>query len=179
MITKPAMFSAQQMEIIEAAESRALEIVSNAYKMSKSQWLRNRYDIKTLKDLERKEIVDGPFAQIIRYESKKHPASLGSSVHDVYRICLQDNAILAVAAQYRQIQLLPFSLYIITHELIHIVRFSHYKQGFEATESEKFNEEKRVHRRTRDLLRDVPIAGMDSVLKFYCNWHHPLESFET
>ncbi len=131
MITKAAMFSAKQMEIIEAAESRALEIVSNAYKMSESQWLRNRYDIKTLKDLERKEIVDGPFAQIIRYESKKHPASLGSSVHDVYRICLQDNAILAVAAQYRQIQLLPFSLYIITHELIHIVRFSHYKQGFE------------------------------------------------
>jgi len=44
----------------------AEELVSEYYKMSASQRLRPKYDVKTLVDLDPAEIVHGPFAQIIR-----------------------------------------------------------------------------------------------------------------
>ena len=71
-------FDRPQIETVNNAVSMAEELVSNYYKMSASQWLRQRYDIKTLKDLEPAEIVHGPFAQIIRYRGQPKDCSLGS-----------------------------------------------------------------------------------------------------
>ena len=43
----------------------AEELVSNNYKMSASQWLGRRYDVKTLAELKPEEIIDGPFAEFL------------------------------------------------------------------------------------------------------------------
>ena len=153
----------------------AEELVSNFYKMSASQWLRRRYDVKTLADLSPDEIVQGPFAQVIRYEGQRKESSLGSSAYDFYKICLQDHAILTAIAQSPGIKLLPFILYIVTHELIHIVRFSKFLQGFDASQNEMAAEEARVHEITREIIGTVGIAGLDNVLKFYGKWRHPID----
>jgi hypothetical protein len=73
------------------------------------------------------------------------------------------------------IELYPFSLYIITHELIHIVRFSKFIQSFDASSEERMAEEKRVHRRTHDILHPVQIEGLLKVLEFYNDWRVPYE----
>ena len=73
------------------------------------------------------------------------------------------------------IALFPFSLYIITHELIHIVRFSKFLQNFEASDRERMAEEKRVHQRTHLILQPVQVTGLASVLEFYNDWHVPYE----
>ena len=44
-------FSAHQLKIVNNTVSMAEELVSNYYKMSASQWLRPKYDVKTLVDL--------------------------------------------------------------------------------------------------------------------------------
>jgi hypothetical protein len=72
-------------------------------------------------------------------------------------------------------QLFPLVLYIATHELIHIVRFSKFLQSFDASPEETLAEEKRVHAETRDILMSVSIEGMGNVLDFYSKWHHPFE----
>lgn len=59
-------FNPQQLSIITHAAGMAEELVSNHFKMSASQWLRPKYDVKTLAELDPTEVVDGPFAQIIR-----------------------------------------------------------------------------------------------------------------
>jgi hypothetical protein len=64
---KLKQFTSDQIEIVNSSVEMAEELVSNYYKMSASQWLRRRYDIKTLANLSSDEIVHGPFAQIIRY----------------------------------------------------------------------------------------------------------------
>ncbi len=148
----------------------AEDLVSNQYKMSASQWLRHKYDVKTLIDLNDDEIINGPFAQILRFEGKRNNRSLGSSSYDFYKICLQDNSILAAMDQLPGIKLFPFTLYIVVHELIHIVRFSKFKQGFEASDEEKMNEEKRVHEITRKLLESVNVEGVGNVIRFYGQW---------
>lgn len=148
----------------------AEELVSNHFKMSPNEWLRPKYDIKTLIEMKDEEIVETPFAQIIRYQGQRKGSSLGSESYDFYKICLQDHTILAILEQNMDLALMPFCLYIITHELIHIVRFSKFLQSFDASQDEKLAEEKRVHSITRRILAPVGVPGIDRVLEFYNKW---------
>jgi len=168
-------FNPDQIAVVNNGVAMSEELVSNFYKMSASQWLSRRYDIKTLADLNPEETVYGPFAQVIRYQGQRKDASLGSAAYDFYKICLQDHAILAAIAQSPGIKLLPFILYIVTHELIHIVRFSKFLQGFDASQNEIAAEETRVHEITREILGPVGIPGLDIVLKFYDKWRQPID----
>jgi len=168
-------FDSKQIKIINNAVAMAEELVSNFYKMSASQWLARRYDVKTLAELNPEEIIDGPFAQIIRYKGRRKNTSLGSATYDFYKICLQDHTIQTILKKSAGIELFPFALYIITHELIHIVRFSKFLQSFEASAPERMAEEKRVHLRTHEILKPVQIDGLPKVLDFYNDWHVPYE----
>jgi len=168
-------FKSEQLDTVNNAVAMAEELVSNAYKMSENQWLRRRYDVSTLAELAQDEIVDGPFAQVIRFSGRLKGSSLGSSTYDYYKICLQDHSILDALQQSPNMRLFPLVLYITTHELIHIVRFSKFLQSFDASPDETLAEEKRVHAKTRNILIPVKVAGLTKVLEFYGKWHQPFE----
>ena len=172
-------FGSKQLKIVNNAVAMAEELVSNNYKMSASQWLGPRYDVKTLAELKPEEIIDGPFAQLIRYKGQRKNTSLGSATYDFYKICLQDHTIRSTLEQTREIELFPFSLYIIVHELIHIVRFSKFLQSFDASAEERMEEEKRVHRRTHEILKPVQMQGLKTVLDFYNDWREAYEDLRT
>lgn len=168
-------FNADQIITVNSAVEMAEELVSNFYKMSASQWLRPKYDVKTLVDLSSGEILSEPFAQIIRYKGQRKDTSLGSSSYDFYKICLQDHCILLALDRTPDLQLFPFTLYIVTHELIHIVRFSKFLQNFDASPDEKTAEEARVHKDTHQILRNVHVPGISNVLDFYNQWRQPFD----
>jgi hypothetical protein len=169
-------FSPEQIKIVNQAAAMAEELVSNHYKMSLTEWKRPRYDFKTLADLDPDEIIDGPLAQIIRYEGKPRRAFLNSSTYDFYKICFQDHAIVKLLAQNPSIMLFSLVLYIATHELIHIVRFSKFLQNFHASPDEKQTEEKRVHEKTHEILSDIKLSGISEVFEFSRSWQIPLDS---
>jgi len=171
-------FDPDHLATISTSVAMAEELVSNHYKFSATQWLRLNYDIKTLTDLQTDEIVHGPFAQIIRYVGQRKNHTLGSSTYDFYKICIQDHRILSVTEHSSKIQLLPFSLYIITHELVHIVRFSQFLQNFNASPDEKLSEETRVHEKTREILQAIHIQGLSEILEFYCQWCTEFDGFK-
>lgn len=168
-------FDSGQIKTVNNSVAMAEELVSNFYKLSASQWLRQKYDVKTLADLCPDEIVYGPFAQIIRYKGLRKNTSLGSSTYDFYKICLQDHSILSALKKSPRIKLFPFILYIVTHELIHIVRFSKFLQNFDASPEEKMEEEIRVHENTHEILRTLQVSGLADVLKFYDEWRMPFD----
>jgi hypothetical protein len=168
-------FTPHQIQQLSQAVTLAEERVSDAYKLSTSQWLRLRYDIRTLRDLGSDEITDGPLAQILRYRGQKGNSSLGSASVDLYRICLQDHAILAAMERAAGISLLPFATYIMTHELIHVVRFGTFQQAFETSRTEAEAEEQRVHRETARILAHTRIQGLPAVIDLYADWQLPLE----
>jgi hypothetical protein len=163
-------FKRSHIQIVKEAVALAEELVSNFYKMSPTEWLRPKYDVKTAADLSSNEIIDGPFAQIIRYEGKLKDTSLGSATYDFYKICLQDHAILAAMENNPYLKLFAFILYIVTHELIHIIRFSKFLQNFDASPTERMAEETRVHELTREILRPVRVKGLSNVLQFFNEW---------
>jgi hypothetical protein len=169
-------FSLEQIEIVNNCVAMSEELVSNFYKMSASQWSAScTYDIKTLVDLSPEETVYGPFAQIIRYQGQRKDSSLGSSTYDFYKLCLQDHSILEIQKKTPGMQLSPFILYIVMHELIHIIRFSKFLQNFNASHEEMMAEEMRVHEITRQILSNIRIPGLKQVLKFYDKWKMPFD----
>jgi hypothetical protein len=113
---------------------------------------------------------------VIRYEGRKQNADLNSEAFDFYKICLQDLAILEALDRSPSLRLFPFTLYIITHELIHIVRFTKFLQSFVATENERHAEEVRVHDKTHEILKPVRIPGMAAVFDFYARWRDEFDS---
>ena len=172
-------FNSSQIVIVNHSVAIAEELVSNHYKMSASEWLHPKYDVKTLADLRPEEIEAGPFAQVIRYTGFRKNTSLGSNTYDFYKICLQDHAIISALDNYPELELLPFCLYIVSHELIHIVRFSKFLQNFDATNEEKLLEEARVHDYTHLILQSLNITGLNHVLDFYRKWREPIEGLNT
>jgi len=161
-----SVFNKQQIQTIENVVVLAEELVADAYKLSHSQWRNHRYDIKTLSQLTQYERVAVPFAHLVRYRGKKKESDLSTSSFDYYHICLQDPNILAAYIASDQLIFFPFMLYIITHELIHIVRFSQFLQNFNVSPMEKLKEEKRVHQKTKEVLKHVKIPYIEPVLNY-------------
>ena len=167
------MFNTQELEKVDKAVLRAEELVNNYFKLSPAQWLKNRYDIKTAIELAPHEEVEGPFAQVLKYVGYKKNVQLGSSSFSLYHVCLQDPAILVVVGRHKSIQLAPFLLYVLTHELVHVVRFLRFEHRYEnVSEADvTLEEEKKVHGLTYEILHSVSVSGLKEVLEFYGEWH--------
>ncbi len=172
---KPRQFNSWELCKVGDAGNASEELVNNYFKMSSGKWLKNRYDIKTVKDLEPHECVDGPVAQVIKYEVRQKDIPLGSLSYSLYKVCLQDNAILSTIEKMRGITLEPFLLYVLTHELVHVVRFSKYEQRYEnKNESDvTIEEERKVHELTFKILKSVSVVGLGKVFDFYSDWWSP------
>jgi hypothetical protein len=168
---KIRFFNQEELLKVDEAVKVSEELVNNYFKMSSGQWLKNRYDIKTAKDLSGHESIDGPFAQVVKYEGRKRDIPLGSTCFSLYTVCLQDQAILSIVKK-TNLPLAPFLVYILTHELIHVVRFSKFKYRYE-NKSEAdvtLDEERRVHGLTHDILRATSISGLTQIFDFYKDW---------
>ena len=160
-------FGHDEIVVLRQAIEFSEEIISDFYKLSTSEWKRYRYDIQSLKDLQVEEIIDIAFAQIRRYQRGPHQRLRGSEPGDFFKICLQDHVIRKAIQRDTEIRLLPLSTYIVTHELIHVVRFARFLQRFDSTPMEQDAEERRVHDLTFQLLVRCTISGSEAVLSAF------------
>jgi hypothetical protein len=160
-------FGPDEVAVLKQSIEIAEELVSDHFKISTSEWKRYRYDIQTLANLSEAEITDIAFAQIRRYLRCPDQKVRGSNPGDFFKICLQDHVIRRALARDDGIALLPLGLYIMTHELIHVIRFTRFLQSFDSSESEREAEEARVHAQTFGLLEHCKIAGIRQVLKAF------------
>jgi hypothetical protein len=56
---------------------------------------------------------------------------------------------------------------VVTHELVHVIRFSQFLALFEASEAEKAREERRVHRLTQQILQPLNFIDLPPVIRYY------------
>ncbi len=127
------------------------------------------YDVKTLVETDHHEREDGVFAKLVRLD----PETPGRQ--PLYRICLQDTRILEFV-QKREIDMCSLLTFIMTHELLHIHRFSTGKADF--FEALREDEEVHVDNLTRLFLAKNPVTGLKNVLTLLDNVEAaPLYSF--
>lgn len=113
------------------------------------------YDVKTLADPDTEIPHEGTFAQLLRVEP------VHSTLPAHYRVCLHDMEILEFLGGNPDIDLLSLITFIMTHELLHIHRFTTGKADFF---SESRDEEIVVDALTRVLLAKNPVIGLKKVL---------------
>jgi hypothetical protein len=88
------------------------------------------------------------------------------SLSDFFRIELNDPGILVAARRERlREDLYPLLLYILTHEMVHLVRLSSILTDTEQMTLPRESEETRVHQIARSILVTLPTPGLDSVLR--------------
>ena len=125
------------------------------------------FDLKTLIHLKREEKTPLALAQVCKYEYQKGFKYQGVKRKSFYRICLQDDKILATVRSDKAAILKPLLLYVVAHELIHVIRFSLDPGKFHLSPEEKLSEEKNVHRLTYELLRPVGDPKIEILLERY------------
>ncbi len=160
-------FHEHHKEQLREAAVIAEDMTSEFFKLSPSHWRRARYDILTLEGLREEEISPHAHALVAKYDGRPQERSLRSAFFDFYRVCLQDHNILKALGSRADLALLPLLLYIVTHELVHIVRFSQFLALFEAPEGQKPLEEQRVHRLTQEILAPLNFPALSPVIRYY------------
>ena len=160
-------FNDDEKDLISRTAGKAELLTRSYYKIEAKDWKNIKFDIKSLEDLNENERADDAFAQLAKYRGVSGKASQGYRYH-FYRVCLQDDNILkAVKERKEHLSLKPLLMYVLTHELIHVVRFSRYQGNFDSCSREREREEKTVHNDTYQILKDSDMCGMNSVLDHY------------
>ncbi|MBZ5639329.1 MAG: hypothetical protein LAO51_11325 [Acidobacteriia bacterium] len=158
-------FGAGEKRYLGRAITLAEDLTGRFYCIPGREWPRYPYELKTL--------ADGPgpaapaFADVVRLVPDPL-AFRPASVHQLFRIRLRDDAILEAAEQRSDgIELFPLLLYVVTHELVHVVRFGAGFANFRVAEHRRRKEEERVHAITRGVLRPVVDAPLRRVFEAY------------
>ncbi len=130
------------------------------------------YDLKTLANLQSRERTPIALAQVCKYEYNGAASLVKRRAKEFYRICLQDDKILYTAwAETSSLALLrPLLIYVVTHELIHVIRFSVEPRRFFLRPEDKEAEEKNVHRMTYELLKSFGDPQVGVWLERYRPW---------
>jgi hypothetical protein len=159
---RPVFDQNQQDQLRRAAEVSE-DAVADHFHLSSSHWERHGLELVSGTDLAPDEVVAGAFAQVLCYQVHQG----GVRPHDLYRICVQDHNILSALDLESVDILFPLLVYVLTHELIHVVRFTSYQQLYVADEGRRAAEESRVHEVTHDLLKERRLKNLELVLACY------------
>jgi len=150
-------------EVLEIAET----LTGNYFQVDLEDVERFPYDLQTLANLRHREKTRRALAQVCKYEYQNRKTVFRDGGKEFYRICLQDDKILNTVRADGQSLLKPLLLYVVTHELIHVIRFSMEPKKFYLPSKEKKIEERDVHCKTQELLRSFRDPQVDLLLERY------------
>jgi len=124
------------------------------------QWQDLRYDLLTCEDSEWEPLPESALARLRRLQGRN---GLRGTSFDFYRIELNDPSILKMARRENlQDELYPLFVYILTHEMVHLVRLSTILgSGHQTLPSEI--EETRVRRISHQILTASGRAHLSSM----------------
>jgi hypothetical protein len=162
-------FGRDDLKLVEQARQKAEDLVGEFYRLAPREWERMHYEVCTLEELAPEEICDRAFAQVLCYECVKYSGANILDHHDLYRICLQDHRILQVAgcgmSGVNRLPLEPMLLYVLTHELVHVARFSQRLQQVDLALELRPQEELSVEQTTRQVLQPVSCHVLRRVIE--------------
>lgn len=159
-------FTVYDLNTIGRAALLAEGLAVDFFGLPRDEWIRNPYGVLTRKQIDPVLYEADVFAQVVQYKhSDASSERTGRRRKKDFGIILQDPHILRALLRSSPHDLWSLALYIMTHELIHIIRFRRREAQFSSTTAERDKEERLVHGMTREILAGIPI--MESVLSIY------------
>lgn len=163
-------FTKHELQAVERAHAEAAAMVTGFYVLAPREQERINYEVRTLNRLAPEEITDHAFAEVRCYDYSRRVGAELIARHDFYRICVQDHRILRAldgAPAGERLLLEPMLLYIFTHELIHVVRFSQRMQRIDLAPELRPQEEQSVEQTTRRILAPVADRPLRRVIETF------------
>lgn len=160
-------FGKEHLAVIDEALRIAEDLASDFFSVTRKQWLSNQYEVCTLVEIKNDIFIEHVefFAHLFCYGKPFQEKNSGVDNLNFYKIFLNDKRILAHTDRGCYGKLFPFLVYILTHELIHILRFSRYDCCRDVYD--RSFEEAMVHDLTDKVLANVKIEGIKQVLNFF------------
>lgn len=150
-------FSARQIRVVCATLEGAEARVSAFYGIAPREWkVRFPYELATLAEHGGPGFERGSLAQVLRLQ----PASPGRRTR--FRIVLRDTEILRTGRRHGLRRTL---LWVLVHELIHVVRFTLEPPRFDSRGEGRHREEARVLELTRRILAPEDDPRLASLLR--------------
>jgi hypothetical protein len=163
-------FGRRELRTVERAHAEAAAMVSAFYVLAPRERERMHYEVRTLRQLAPEEITDDAFAEVRCYDCERRVGGETVNRRDLYRICLQDHRILSAlerAPRGARLALEPMLIYVLTHELVHVVRFSQQMQRVDLAPALRPQEELSVEQTTRTILAPVADAALRRVIETF------------
>jgi hypothetical protein len=162
-------FTSRQLSQIHDCLTEAESRLINFYRFAPREWFNYSYDLLTVRDLPQAHPLPGDevLAEVVRGPSPpkaQHIFPCGAPA--LYRILLFDRHILHSMRHLPAVPFQRFILYILTHELIHIVRFTH-SIDFHLPAAEKSREENKVHDLTCQVLEPLGDPTVQRIARLY------------
>ena len=146
-------FTDSQRKLVVSALAEAEERTSGYYCIPPRHWQRLRYDLITGADLGWEPLPEMALARVQQVgqinAGKRAPL-------DFFRIQLNDPSILNAARREKlELNIYPFLVYIITHEMVHLVRLATILDSAQNPPCSAEVEEERVERISRQILSRI------------------------
>jgi hypothetical protein len=159
------LFDPSERFQVSRAAARAEELTRDFYCIPGRERPRFPFDIATLAD------DPGPrprvFADVVRVVLPASPET-GRDRREIYRIRLRDDQLLLATDARRDVGLFPLLLYVVTHELVHVVRFESGLAVFDDADARaRGREEIRVHSITQKVLAPAQDDALRTVVDRY------------
>ncbi len=165
------LFTDSDLMTICRAASLAERLTEEHFSLGKDHWRHEPYKIFTLKQVSQGLYEPDVFANVVklkvRTEQQKRKSPLPA---EKYGIVLQDPNILRALLRESRHDLWTISLFVLTHELIHVVRFKRFNVDFFADTRARQTEESLVQSITGEILSGV--TNTDRLLAMYTDSRH-------
>jgi hypothetical protein len=162
-------FSPEQRNLVVHAANEAEERTTRYYCIPPFRWNQLSYDLLTREDTGWEPLPEPVLARV-QLLQKIRPEPL--KPFDFYRIQLNDPSILHAAARENlEGNLYHFLVYILTHEMVHMVRLSSILEPDKAIPQVLETEEKRVQRISRQILSGANFRAFHTILEKFCFTH--------
>jgi hypothetical protein len=159
---EPWVFSLTHRKMLIRAVDQAEAHTAEYYCIPPRGWQRLRYDLITRSDHEWEPIPESALARIQRLQQISARRRESSSF---FRIQLNDSSILSAARRENlESDLYPFFVYILTHEMVHMVRLGTILDEGEFS-VDVDSEEDRVDRISRQILSGAAGVSLSPVLE--------------
>ncbi len=159
------LFTESDRTTVDRAARLAEGLVAQYFDLAHDDWIKNPYSLMTWKEAAKYLRDANVFAQTVRFDSRHTGKIQRAKPQDYYGVLLADPAILRALLRPQRHDLWTLGLFVLTHELVHIVRFRKFGVDFFGTPCEREKEEEVVHKITREMLAGV--ESMDSLFSLY------------
>jgi hypothetical protein len=158
------LFTQSDFRTITKAAVLAETLTQRFFNLPVDGWKSQPYTIFTRKEVGQRLYDQDAFAQVIRY-APGTARSNESARKERYGVVLQDPNILMALLRSSNHDLWTLMLFVLTHELVHIVRFMRHNVDFFAPAADRDREEDLVHDMTREIL--LGVSNTDNLIALY------------